>query len=235
MPLPIRLVCVPQGSEYKAVCQGLSQTETPPPVLPIPIGSGPLTRSLAQLQRTGTITSDQHPQILLMGLCGSLIPRYAVGDIVCYQGCVYATNPSTKLLPCNLALTTLIDHRLQGISQVRALTSDRLVCSAVEKHQLSQKYDAEVVDMEGYAALETLNQLGAAVAMLRVVSDDCSHDLPDLNAALSPEGALLPLPLAIGLLRQPLAAAQLIRGSLRGLRVLREVTRRLFTDTDVAN
>jgi len=40
--------------------------------------------------------------------------------------------------------------------------------------------------------------------MLRVISDDCEHDLPDLTSALSPDGSLQPLPLAIGLLRQPL-------------------------------
>lgn len=229
MGLPIRLICVPQGPEYKSVCQGLRRAVTPPPLLPIPVGPGPLTRYLKELQRTGNISCDQQPQILFMGLCGSLTPDYAVGDIVLYQNCVYGTNSTAKLLPCDLALTTQLDHRLRGIPQVRALTSDRLVCSITEKHRLAQEYDAEVVDMEGFAALEVLKPTGIAVAMLRVVSDNCDHDLPDLNAAFSPDGVLQSLPLAIGLLRQPLAATRLIRGSLKGLQVLRDIATRLFT------
>jgi len=67
---------------------------------------------------------------------------------------------------------------------VRALTSDHIVWSAAEK-PLGQSYNAEVVDMEGFAALEVLSQAGV-VAMLRVISDDCEHDLPDLTSALSP-------------------------------------------------
>jgi hypothetical protein len=107
---------------------------------------------------------------------------------------------------------------------VRALTSDRLIWSAAEKCELGKIYTAEVVDMEGFAALKVLGQAGIAVAMVRVVSDDCHHNLPDLTAALSLDGALQPLPLALGLLRQPIAAARLIRGALRGLQVLQRVT-----------
>lgn len=224
------MIFVPQGSEHKAVCRGLLNrtTITPPPVLSIPVGPGPLIRHLAQLQKNRTITCDRHPQILLVGLCGSLIPQHAVGDVVLYQGCVYGTNRSSKLLPCDPVLTNLIDCHLQGICQVKALTSDRIVWSATEKRQLAQEHKAEVVDMEGYAALEVLSQAGIAVAMLRVVSDNCHHDLPDLNRALSPEGTLQPLPLAIGLLRQPIAATRLVRGSLKSLQILRDVTTRLF-------
>jgi hypothetical protein len=65
------------------------------------------------------------------------------------------------------------------------------------------------------------------VGMIRVVSDDCFHDLPDLSAAFSPEGSLKPLPLAIGMARQPLAASRLIRGSLKGLSRLEKLSRQL--------
>jgi len=123
----------------------------------------------------------------------------------------------------------MLQERLQlATPQVRALTSDRLVWSAAEKRQLYRQYQAEVVDMEGYAALQVLSPANIPVAMVRVISDDCHRDLPDLNPALGADGSLQPLPLAMGLLQQPLAAARLIRGSLRGLRELGNVAAALF-------
>ena len=83
--------------------------------------------------------------------------------------------------------------------------------------------------MEGFAALEVLSQAGVAVAMLRVISDESHHNLPNLTNALNPEGDLQPLPLAIAMIRQPIAATRLIRGAMQGLRVLQNVTMTLFT------
>ncbi len=166
-----------------------------------------------------------------MGLCGSLTSHYSVGDIVLYESCVYGSNAATsKKLRCDPELTATLYHRLKERAiLVKALTSDRLIYSAVEKRHLGQLYGADVVDMEGFAALDVLSQAGVAVAMIRVISDD-HHNLPNLSSALSPDGSLQSLPLAVGLIRQPIAAARLIRGALRGLQVLRDVTIRLFTE-----
>lgn len=158
-----------------------------------------------------------------MGLCGSLTPRYHVGDVVLYESCIY----QQQLQVCDRSLTTEL-HSTQSL--VKSLTSDRVICSATEKRYLGETLGADVVDMEGFAALKFFNHIGAAVAMLRVVSDDCHHDIPDLTAAINADGSLQPLPLALSLLRQPIAATHLIRGSLRGLKVLEELTTSLFCD-----
>lgn len=228
MSQPIQIIFVPQGPEYQAVCQALNQAGVPITVLAIPVGPKPLVQYLVKLQVHGTI-AGQNPGVLLMGLCGSLTPQHTVGDVVLYQGCVCRTNTASKLLQCNPNLTAMLQAKLNtSTPTVKALTSDRLVYLAAEKQQLAQTYDTDVVDMEGYAALKVLAQAGVAVGMVRVVSDDCHHDLPNLTAAFSPAGKLQPLPLALGLLRQPVAATRLIRGSLRGLEKLREVTTHLF-------
>jgi hypothetical protein len=60
--------------------------------------------------------------------------------------------------------------------------------------------------------------------MLRVVSDGCDHDIPNLNSGLSSDGSLQPLALAVAMLKQPIAATRLIRGSLQALKVLEQVT-----------
>ncbi len=229
----IQTILVPQGAEYKSVCRGLRCSAAPTPlVIPVPVGVSPLTRQLKRLQQAGDFSNHPHPKVLLMGLCGSLTARYNVGEIVLYESCVYSSINSTPVVQnCDPELTALIHHVLkERVCQVKALTSDRLIDSTTEKHHLGQLYGADVVDMEGFAALEVLSQAGVAVAMLRVISDGCHHNIPNLTSAISADGSLQSVPLAIAMLRQPIAATRLILGAMRGLQVLQDVTSFLFCE-----
>lgn len=226
MPLSLDVIFVPQGAEYQAVCRGLRSAggETVP-VVPIPVGPGAVSRFLpAWYLSSGQWWSDP-AQVLVMGLCGSLVPRYAVGDGVIYQSC-YDGNCLPNVPPglCDAPLSQSLSQGLSGsVMPVTAVTCDRILCTVTAKQQLAQRYRAEVVDMEGFAILESLQRHQMAVSMLRVVSDNAQHDLPDLNAALSDTGQLQPWPMAMGMLRQPGAAMRLIRGSWRGLRQLEQL------------
>lgn len=220
----INIILVPQGAEYQAVCRGIGRATTPV-VVPIPVGAAPLSRYLKTWQQRETLGAGQ--TLLVMGLCGGLTPHYAIADCVLYRECIDRAEPSA-VLSCDAALLAWLQKKLpHEAAVVRALTSDRLVWSAQEKHQLAQQYSADVVDMEGFAALESLHQTGATIAMLRVVSDNAQHDLPRLTNAISADGTLRPLPLAWGMVQQPIAAARLIRGSLKGLKTLQAIAARL--------
>ena len=214
------LVC--RGAEYQAVCRGLGRASgTLPSVIAIPVGRN----SFTYLHDKFEIKKEQPSSVLVMGLCGSLTPRYTMGDILLYQDCIY----QGSLLSCDHTLTAQIASRLHTeASLVTALTSDRLICHAGEKRHLAKISGADVVDMEGFGILEFFRQSGVAVAMLRVISDDCYHDVPDLTPALNSDGSLQPLPLAIAMLRQPIAATRLIRGAMLGLKILEQVTTSLF-------
>ncbi|NET28843.1 phosphorylase [Okeania sp. SIO1I7] len=132
---------------------------------------------------------------------------------------------------CDSVLTAKLQtHFKQKASLVTGLTSDRFIYKAQEKQLLGKNTGAEVVDMEGFAILSFFANLSVSVAMVRVVSDDCYHDLPNISSAVTSSGSLQPLALAIAMFRQPLPAFQLIRGSIQGLKVLQEVTSCLFTD-----
>ena len=220
--LPINTILVPQGAEYKAVCRGLSGiTDSIPTVVPIPVGMKPLLKYLQQ----GQFLAPKS-RVLIMGICGSLSDRYTVGDIVLYQDCVYLE----KRQECDRTLTAQLQSAIsEKASLVKSLTSDRVIASAAEKRHLGEIFAADVVDMEGFTALEFFNAAGVAVAMVRVVSDDCQYNIPDLTPAINSDGSLNAFPLAIAMLRQPLAANRLIRGSLRALKVLEQVTNRLFS------
>lgn len=229
VPLTILVV---QGAEYKAVCRGLGRVKPPiPSVVPIPMSPKAVTQFLEGWQQTGDFRMGKPSGILLMGLCGSLSSQLAVGDIVTYHSCVSESSAATPVVrSCDRELTTLLQQKLkEGVSLVRGLTSDRIIFSAAEKRHLGQLYDTQVVDMEGFAALEVLSRSGVAVGMVRVISDDIHHNLPNLTSALSADGSLQPLPLAISMMQQPIAATRLIRGAMHGLRVLQSVTTQLFS------
>ncbi|MBV9388415.1 MAG: hypothetical protein JOZ78_18485 [Chroococcidiopsidaceae cyanobacterium CP_BM_ER_R8_30] len=236
---------MPQGSEYKAVCRGLRDiTVAKPLVLPIPVGPKPVAGYLERLQQRECFQRYVQPRILVMGLCGSLTPQLAVGSVALYQDCVYECSAGGRVTQvCDQELTNSLHHKLKAthtvapatsfkldVNLVTGLTSDRLIWSAAEKGKLGKAYSASVVDMEGFAALKALSPFQIAVAMVRVVSDDCHHNLPNLTPALSPDGSVRSLPLAFRLIRQPHAAAQLIRGALQGLQVLQQVTTCLFQE-----
>ncbi|QSJ17335.1 phosphorylase [Nostoc sp. UHCC 0702] len=222
------MILVPQGAEYKAVCRGLSRvTGFKPTLMPIPIGAKALNEYLQRCLENENFRNHLQPQVLVMGICGSLTKHYGVGDVVLYLDCIY----QGKLRECDRSFTAQLHSCLQEkVSLVKSLTSDRVICSAAEKQHLGETLGADVVDMEGFAALEFFHQFGVAVAMLRVVSDDCQHDIPDLSSAINPDGSLQAIPLALGLLGQPIAATRLIRGSLKGLKVLEKITNLLFFD-----
>ncbi|NEP52913.1 MAG: phosphorylase [Moorea sp. SIO3C2] len=232
--IPVTIILVPQGAEYQAICRGINQiTGGPlPRIISIPIGAEPVTQYLETwLETTTNLPQHSLPKILLMGLCGSLSPNYSVGDIVVYNDCVAIDRnqdrPQPLVQQCCSQLTSLVQQQLGKANLVRGLSSDRIIWSSLEKRELGQSYQADVVDMEGFASLSVLNPKGFAVAMVRVISDDSYYNIPDLTPAISADGSLKPLPLAMGMLKQPIAATRLIRGSLRGLKVLQQVSIRL--------
>ncbi len=229
MPVPtIHAIFVPQGVEYNAVRKGLSRiTASTPPVVSIPVGIPAFTKFLQQWEGIAELQKLSQPKVLIMGLCGSLTPSYQIADAVLYQDCIYQQGNDIYSRQCNPDLTNQLELHLENAVRVKGLTCDRIISSACEKRHLSQT-GADVVDMEGIAALDFFDSINVGVAMLRVVSDNCKHDLPKLDSALSLEGSLQILPLALGMLRQPIAAYRLINGSLRAINVLQQVATNLF-------
>lgn len=222
----IHLILVPQGAEYRAVCRGLREVSRPPTVLPVPAGPAPLARHLQMLWESEVLTAGQ--SVLMMGVCGGLIPDLAVGDHVLYQTCASTTEDASRL-ECDRDLTDQIrQHLIDQIRVVRAVTSDRVIATPGDKQQLAQQFKADVVDMEGFPALSLLQSWGVAVAMVRVVSDDSQQAIPDLSFVFDETGSLRPLVLGRALIRQPIAGLRLIKGSLKGIQELQALSKDLF-------
>lgn len=227
MPFEIDLVFVPQGAEYRSVGKGLQTAGcNSATVVPLPVGPQGVTQFLQRwLQQPHQATSNA----LLMGLGGSLTDQLSVGDIVICQTCIDGTQAVDVPMACDSQIFLSLSQRLSGtVIPVTGVSCDRIINTTAEKRQLAQTYQAEVVDMEGFALLSGLQSTPISIGIVRVISDDVHHDLPDLNAALSSDGNLQTLPLAMGMLRQPLPALHLIRGSLKGLKQLEKVAAQIF-------
>ena len=232
-------ILVPQGAERAAVRRGLQRARVELPTIAIPIGPTPVKQYL-NTHFVPLMAGPQPPQrVLLTGLCGSLTPQLAIGDRVVGQTCIPFAAPPAEPSPSapltfDRQLSQAILQKLQRehgdrpIASVTGLSGDRMIFQAAEKQQLGQRYDSQAIEMEGFAVLEVLSQRQVNVAMLRVVSDGCDRDLPNLNDAIDERGHLVPIALTLGLLRQPRRAADLIRGSQVALKVLENTIFALF-------
>jgi nucleoside phosphorylase len=229
--LSINTIVVPQGAEYQAVCRGLVKAKVNNnikhsiQVIAIPLG----VKQMSQVLTDYDAIISKSTNVLIMGLCGSLSDAYAVGDSVVVKSCVDLDHHCIDL---DAELTAVIQRKLSKssieIDLVTALTSDRIITQAATKGILAQEYAASIVEMEGSSYVRVLTSQGISVAMVRVVSDDLRGDIPDLNQAINSQGDLQTFSLAIALIKQPIAAIRLIRGSLTGLKALEEITAQLF-------
>jgi len=230
----ISTILVPQGAEYQAVCRGINRVPSAKiQVIGIPIGISSLKPFLRNNYPHWNPYLNQ--PVLLMGLCGSLHPDYGVGNIVLYETCIYEIYETNQLnqINCDVNLTKDIYDHLKDqtflVKGVKGITSDTVVSKSMDKGSLHRRFGVDVVDMEGFGFLEFFQGTGISTAILRVVSDDSTHNIPDLSKTINSNGSLEILPLVIALTRQPRAASHLISGSLRGLKQLEKLARCLAT------
>lgn len=222
------VVIVPQGAESKAVAKAIAQTTANPKLVKIPIGTQNTTATLEQQK----FWQESPKKVLMLGLCGSLSPDLAVGEAVLYQSC---QNLTTKAqLTLQPELNSAIQQKL-ALKLVNGLTSDRIITTVSEKQQLAQKYHCEAIDMENYAYLKFLQEQQIQLAIIRVISDDLTFDLPDLNSAIAPTGQIKPLAMTTALLQNPLNSTRFVKNSLQALKQLEKITYQIFNQLPTAN
>jgi nucleoside phosphorylase len=205
------LVLVPQGAEFQAVKWGLGQRRQVA-VVPIPAGLQPVQNWLLRYRDDAVIRSAD--RVIVMGLCGGLRPDLAIGDAVICASC---QNFAQQVWQCET-------DGFGNAKLVKAISSNKVIATAMEKRFIREKYGCDIVDMEGTAILAFFAALNIPVTMLRVVSDDGSGDIPDLSAAIDLNGKLQGRQLTIGLIKEPKKGLRLVRGAIVGLRSLEKLS-----------
>jgi nucleoside phosphorylase len=200
-------ILVPRGAEAKAVRRARPAAR----IVELPAGAA-CAIALPHL--------DDRETVVAMGLCGSL-RSLKTGDVGIY-GRVVDAGRAFDLDP------TLVDeltHVLPRAVVVDAFTATRVVTTLAERTGLAQRFDADVVDMEGTHLGAALSAGAVRFAMVRVVSDDASRDLPPIGDAIDACGRIQPLPVALAFARAPLAALAFVRDVRAALGVLTETAR----------
>jgi hypothetical protein len=144
------------------------------------------------------LPQDAYPVVL--GLCGAL-GTLRVGDAVLYR----SVRDESGTFACDETLAATLRLPL-----VDACTTDHVVTTRAERTMLAGRYRADVVDMEGTHLAATLAGRHLPYAMLRVVSDDPTRDLPALERTIV-DGRVDGLRIALAFIRAPGAAYAFIR------------------------
>jgi len=178
----------------------------------------------ARVRKTRPAKADV---VLVIGLCGGLAESLSEGRIVAYTNCL-STDPTRPPIPTNPEFTSRIVQVLASSNircdQVRGFTSPRIATNREHRLRLAQT-GATAVDMETYAVLAAAARAGIPAVVLRVVSDSLDRELPDLNRALTVDGALdgrKALGVAIG---SPLRTLRLLAANKRAMQKLGDALR----------
>lgn len=208
------MILVPHGAEHRAVRRALAGSAAAASVLPVPAGAASV----------GALAHAAGTSFVIVGLCGALDPALRVGDVVVCEsascdGRTFAFEPAFSAHVAGLV----------GGRVGRALTVDRVVTSTGERAELFREHGAQVVEMEGFHLGRRLAEQGCAAAMVRVVSDDASRELPEIGAAIGQDGRVRPLALVRAFAASPGAAVRFIADVRRALAVLEATTARLIS------
>ena len=162
--------------------------------------------------------------VLVLGVAGAL-RDHRVGDVVVYRS--VADDAGRIALPERDALPASLRALTGAATAVDACTVDRVVVRRTERAALAQRFAASVVDMEGTHLARALHANNVPFAMVRAISDDASRDLPALEHAITADGGVDAMRIALAFVRAPRAAYAFVRDAQQALRALTAVTRRL--------
>jgi Phosphorylase superfamily len=203
---PLTLV-VPRGAEGAAVRRARPSGR----VVELPAGTAAVA-ALPEFAKDETV--------IVLGLCGALW-RLKAGDVAIYGRIADAAHAFVPDLP----LIDTLKAALPGATVVNACTSKRVVTTIAARSDLAERFNAAVVDMEGTHLAAALAVRGVRFAMVRVVSDDASRDLPPIADAIDEQGRVRALRLTVAFARAPLGAFVFARDVMSALNVLTRVTR----------
>jgi nucleoside phosphorylase len=228
------LVLVPQGAEYQAILAAIKKIAHSPVILPIPVGKPAVTKYLHDWRQNNPDFSASG--VILVGLGGSLSVEFGLGQTVLLESCLnYQNNQADQEKKSDRSLTDWIQQKLgKNIRRVQGLTSDRVITDATEKQELGKRLNRQVVEMEGWAVLDFFSELGIPATIIRVISDDVEQSLPDLSKIYDAQGQLNAIALSFALGKKPIAGYRLIVGSLKSLKILNQITRKLFSSSKLS-
>lgn len=186
----------------------------------------------------GHLKTNPYDALIVSGLAGGLDPELKIGDAIVYDQCLdareYKENPFPKTE--KLAVETmnrqadLVRALLDALRKTSlncfygfGITVSQVVINSQDKLWLGQQHQALAVDMESFDIVQVAAEFGVPAAVVRVVSDEAGHDLPDFNLVNDADGSVNPRRIAAAMLQRPTASARFLRNLKPVLMSLRKV------------
>jgi hopanoid-associated phosphorylase len=162
-------------------------------------------------------------RLMSFGVAGALDTKLPVGSIIIGRK-VVSTSGNWA---CDPAWAESLLRALPMAQAGNVWGSEVLVPTATEKIGLHETTGCAIVDMESQCAAEAANEAGISLAVVRVVCDEATHNVPMLvMQAINPDGSTNYAKVISGLLCAPLQTFDLInvgRNMATALRVLAQV------------
>lgn len=160
--------------------------------------------------------------VISIGLGGGLSPLLKAGEAVIADRVI----AGDREWPCDEHWRVSLAARLTGAHQGPVAASETILENAEDKAALYAKTGALAVDMESAAAARFAQDRKLPFAVLRVISDDARHVLPQAAlVAMKPDGGIALGRVLGSLLRHPLQVPSLIRTARTSGKAFRELLR----------
>ncbi|MBS1792191.1 MAG: hypothetical protein JST85_31080 [Acidobacteria bacterium] len=176
------------------------------------------------------LQSNHYDALVVAGLAGGLDPRLKTGDVVVYDCCLDARESVNDSCPepgvqsevsvmqyarrqDNLVRALLDALRAASLNSFygSGITVSQIVINAENKLWLGQQHQALAVDMESFDVLQVAAKFEIPAAVIRIISDEAEHDLPDFNFAAEDDGTINHRRMAAAMLQRPVASARFLR------------------------
>jgi adenosylhomocysteine nucleosidase len=118
------------------------------------------------------IARAQPALLIAAGLAGGLRPLWTMG----------------KTLVAGAVIDELTGRRLMTAFGEGAVVSSREIAGLAKKRELAARFDADLVDMEGFAVGEVAQAHGLPFLAAKAVSDDVELELPPLQRFVDADG-----------------------------------------------
>lgn len=133
-------------------------------------------------------------RVIHFGVSGGLDETLKAGDVL---------TPSEIVM--SKFQNLVLNDSLPGVAKAKFFTSQTVLSTPEEKKDVFSKTGCAAVDMESYPLAQFFLQNKISYLSLRGIFDEVDHDLSVLGEAqtMSANGELLPLNLAMGLIKKP--------------------------------
>ena len=170
--------------------------------------------------------------VVVVGICGSLTPSIAEGEVNVYSECLSTEKDATRLrctAPLVKRITSLLSDKGISCRPAVGISSERVATTKSEKLTLA-KSGADLVDMESYEIVAAAGQAALPVVVIRVVSDSLDRRLPDFNLVLQENGEINSLSLLKVAIGSPILTVKVLAASRRALEKLKTVLAVVLAD-----